>query len=232
MAITFQWARIPALFCCAILLTGCLGDSGGSSSKSAAPPATGGSDGGSTGIPSNRAPTISGTPATAAKTQQPYVFQPSATDPDGDAITFTIANKPAWATFDTKTGRLAGTPSSTYTGKFSGIRISVSDGTNTSSLAAFEINVAATTVSGTATLRWAPPTENIDGSPLTNLAGYIIRYGTSLTVPGQELRIGSPDITSAVVENLGPGTWYFTVSAFTTAGVESAASNAGSKTIG
>ena len=80
--------------------------------------------------PPNQAPTISGTPLTTAKTNQAYAFQPTAVDPEGDTITFKVSNKPAWASFDAKTGRLAGTPSSSSTGKFSGITIVASDGTN------------------------------------------------------------------------------------------------------
>lgn len=238
MGFTYHRIRVLALLAMAVALSGCLGSGGGGSGSSAAPPASGGSSGGgsgggSGGTPTNRAPTISGTPVTSAKAQEPYVFQPAAADPDGDAVTFTIENRPAWATFDQKTGKLAGTPSSAYTGKFAGIRISVSDGTTSSALPAFEINVAANVqATGSATLRWLPPTENVDGSPLTNLAGYVIRYGNSLAALSRELRVSSPDITSAVVENLGSGTWYFTVSAYTSTGAESSASNAGSKTIG
>ena len=114
----------------------------------------------------NLPPTMSGTPLTAAKTGQSYTFQPTAVDPEGDTITFNVSNKPAWASFDTTTGRLAGTPSSSSTGKFSGITIVASDGTNSSQLGPFEITVTSTAATGTATLSWQPPTENADGTPL------------------------------------------------------------------
>lgn len=39
--------------------------------------------------------------------------------------------------------------------------------------------IPATTVRGSATLSWTPPTKNTDGSRLTDLAGYKIYYGTS-----------------------------------------------------
>ena len=64
------------------------------------PPATG---------PTNKAPTISGTPVTSAKTTLPYSFQPVAADADGDKLTFSIAGKPDWATFNPSNGALAGT---------------------------------------------------------------------------------------------------------------------------
>src|SRR5881394_3670505 len=103
----------------------------------------------------NRAPTISGTPATTATVGTAYSFTPTASDPDGDTLTFSIANMPAWATFSTTTGQLSGTP--TAAGTFSNIAINVSDGkAPTVALAAFSITVSASN---------SPPT--ISGSPPT-----------------------------------------------------------------
>lgn len=180
--------------------------------------------------PTNRAPTISGSPATTAKANQAYSFQPTASDPDGDTLTFQVANKPAWASFDASTGRLSGTPSSSVSGTFASIRITVSDGTASSALPAFSIDVASAML-GTATLSWQPPTENTDGSPLTNLAGFIVRYGTTLEALSEQVRISNPGLTTYLVENLTPAKWYFQVSAFNNAGVESAPSVTGMKTI-
>src|SRR5213075_24006 len=103
----------------------------------------------------NRAPTISGTPATTATVGTAYTFTPTASDPDaGTTLTFSVANKPAWATFSTTTGQLQGTP--TAAGTFANIAISVSDGQASASLASFSIVVTqpnrAPTISGT------PPT--------------------------------------------------------------------------
>ena len=181
-------------------------------------------------LTTNSAPTISGTPPTSAKVNQAYSFQPTASDPDGDQLTFQIANKPAWATFDASTGRLSGTPSSSYTGTFSDIRISATDGKATSSLNAFAVSDAGRQV-GSATLSWQPPTSNTDGSPLVNLAGYVIRYGTSLNALATEVRVSNPGLTTYVVSELEPATWYFQVSAYNSSGVESAPSATASKTI-
>ena len=181
--------------------------------------------------PPNQAPTISGTPLTSAKTNEAYSFQPTAVDPEGDTITFKVSNKPAWASFDTKTGKLAGTPSSSSTGKFSGITIVATDGANNSQLGPFDITVTSTATTGSATLSWQPPTENADGSPLTNLAGYKIRYGTKSDTLTLEVKISNPGITTAMIEDLAPATWYFTVSAYTSTGVESLPSAVGSKTV-
>lgn len=90
---------------------------------------------------SNHAPSITGTPAAAAATGTPYSFQPSATDADGDALTFSISNKPSWATFSTTTGSLTGTPAAGDVGSTRNIAISVSDGKTSASLSTFSITV-------------------------------------------------------------------------------------------
>ncbi len=182
--------------------------------------------------PQNRAPTISGTPATSAKTNAPYTFQPLASDPDGDPLTFEVVNKPSWASFDNTTGRLAGTPSSSSTGRFGGIQIVASDGEAEDTLGPFEVVVASDTVSGSATLSWIPPTENVDGTPLMNLAGYVIRYGTRADTLDKSLKLTNPGLTSTVIEGLPAATWYFTLIAYTSSGSESAPSGVASKTIG
>ncbi len=101
----------------------------------------------------NTPPTISGTPASTVTSGQAYAFQPTASDADRQTLRFGIANKPAWASFDTTTGRLSGTPAVANAGTYSNIVISVSDGVDTVSLPAFAITVVAAnrapTISGT-----------------------------------------------------------------------------------
>ena len=103
--------------------------------------------GGTNPGPSNRAPTISGSPAAAVAVGQAYGFTPMASDPDGHALTFSITNRPAWANFNTSTGRLSGTPTAANVGSYSAIVISVSDGIASASLPSFGIVVAQSTTS-------------------------------------------------------------------------------------
>jgi hypothetical protein len=56
------------------------------------------------------------------------VFKPSASDPDGNTLRFSIINRPAWVSFSTATGRLSGTPGANRVGRYVDIRIRVSDG--------------------------------------------------------------------------------------------------------
>jgi hypothetical protein len=87
-----------------------------------------------TGSTTNQPPTISGTPPTSVQTGVAYAFTPTAKDPEGKTLTFSITNKPVWATFSTTTGKLSGTPSSAQTGTYSNIQIKASDGSLTASL--------------------------------------------------------------------------------------------------
>ena len=211
----------------AVSLTGCLFDG------DLVPDRSSNATTGSTSIddPSNQAPTISGAPLATARVNEAYSFQPSASDPDGDALAFQISNKPAWATFDTRTGRLSGTPSTSSTGVFSDVRITVSDGRASSALAPFAISVTSSQTTGSATLSWQPPTSNTDGSLLTNLAGYVVRYGTAPDALNVQVRIENPGLVTYVVSDLTPATWYFQVVAYNSLGVESSPSATGSKTI-
>jgi hypothetical protein len=178
----------------------------------------------------NRAPVIGGTPPESVQAGQAYGFTPSASDPDGQPLTFSIANKPAWATFDAATGRLAGTPDAAQAGTYSGIEISASDGSLSTVLPSFSVTVLAQP-KGSATVSWVPPTTHVDGSPLTNLAGYRIVYGSSADQLTASVNIPNAVVTAATIENLAPGTWYFAVKAYTTANVESDLSQVGQKTV-
>jgi hypothetical protein len=179
---------------------------------------------------SGGAPTISGTPATSVTPGTAYSFTPTARDPNGDKLTFSIANRPSWAAFSTTTGRLSGTPTSAHIGAYSNIRISVTDGKSTVSLPVFAVTVS-DVANGAATLSWTPPTRNTNGSTLTNLAGYRIYYGTSTSTLNRSVQIANPGLSTYVVTNLSPATWYFSVRAFNSAGAESTASNVASKIV-
>ena len=92
----------------------------------------------------NQAPTIGGTPSANATVGSAYSFTPSASDPDGDSLSFSIVNAPSWVIFDNATGTITGSPTSSDLGSYPDILISVTDGTASASLPAFTINVAET----------------------------------------------------------------------------------------
>jgi hypothetical protein len=178
----------------------------------------------------NTAPTISGTPTTSINAGTLYSFQPTAADADGDTLTFSVANAPSWATFNTSTGSVSGTPTASQVGTYANVSISVSDGTVSRSLPAFSIAVNQVSL-GTATVSWTPPTLNSDGTALTDLSGYRIYYGTSTTALTQSVQVNGTGLTSYVINNLSPATYYFAVTAYNAANSESDRSNVVSKAI-
>jgi len=84
---------------------------------------------------------------------------------------------------------------------------------------------------GTALLSWTPPTENTDGSSLTDLAGYKIRYGASPGSYSDTITINNSGLTSYLVENLASADWHFVMTSFNSAGIESSYSIEVSKTV-
>jgi hypothetical protein len=174
----------------------------------------------------NQAPRISGTPPTTGTAGAFWSFQPTASDPDGQTLTFSIDNKPAWATFSTTSGQLQGIPTA---GSWSNVVIRVTDGKLAASLPAFSIT--AKSAAGTATLRWYPPTQNVDGTPISNLTGYQLSYGTASRSYETTLQVTGASVTSAVIEGLASGTWYFAVKAVTADGAVSSFSTEVSKVL-
>ncbi len=96
--------------------------------------------------PVNRAPSISGSPTLEIQAGSSYSFTPTASDPDGDTLTFSISNQPSWASFESTTGQLSGTPGESDAGDYQGIVITVSDGALSTALAEFTITVNGTKV--------------------------------------------------------------------------------------
>jgi hypothetical protein len=71
---------------------------------------------------------------------------------------------------------------------------------------------------GIATLSWNAPTTNADGSPIGTITGYTIYYGSDPTAMTQTIQIADPKATSYVVQQLRPGTYYFSVATSTASG--------------
>jgi hypothetical protein len=201
--------------------------------------------------------TIYGTPAASVTATRYYGFQSWATDTDHKSVTYTIKNKPSWATFDARYGHLYGVPSASSVGTYSNIVITASDGVSSASLPAFAITVKSagggtgttsgsgsgsggstgggsggtTSSSGSVTVNWTPPTLNTNGSALTNLAGYTISYGTSASNLSSSVKVATTGVTSYVIDNLPAGTYYFGVTAYSSAAQTSTVSHVVSKTI-
>jgi hypothetical protein len=223
--------RVLAPVLASLTLVGCGGGDGDTVN-----PVTGATTADETGAPATA--TISGTPSTSVTVGTNYSFTPTAGDSDGGALKFSIANAPAWAKFNAATGQLSGSPTVTQTGTTMNIVITAADGSATAALPAFSITVTGTAAStpsgsGTATVKWIAPTENSNGTALTNLAGYTVYYGTNASTlsEGTSIQVSNPATLSYTVTGLGSGTWYFAVASYTSTGQISSLSSVSSKTI-
>jgi hypothetical protein len=230
---------LSALLVAGLLLAACgsgvgVSPAGATASATPAAPAATPAPPPATPAPPAAAPVkLTGTPSSSVTVGQNYLFQPTVAQ-GGDVVTFKIQGKPTWAAFDPDTGALTGKPATANEGTSGGITITGTNGSTSSSIGPFAIVVkapAAAPATGSATLSWTAPTHNTDGTPVTDLAGYRILYGTSASAMTTTITVANAAETSYVVGGLAAGTYYFAVVAYNSAGMDSSKSNVGSKTI-
>ncbi|MFY8299883.1 putative Ig domain-containing protein [Pseudoalteromonas sp. SS15] len=107
----------------------------------------------------NDAPTIEGQPEVNIIANNEYSFSPSISDIENNQLTVTVENLPEWLTLDSSTGMLHGTPTNAQVATYSNIQMSVSDGTTTSQLAPFSINVDYSTLAAPTNLKQTSSTK-------------------------------------------------------------------------
>jgi hypothetical protein len=172
----------------------------------------------------NHPPLISGTPAVSVLADGTYLFQPTATDADADPLSFTISNKPGWASFSTVTGQLSGAPGLGNVGTYTNIVISVSDGKVNTSLPEFAIEVDAPPVqTGSLTLSWQAPVTRTDGTPLSlaDIKGYRIHYGPTAGNYNSHLELDDGTAQQVTLTGIPPGTYYLVMTTYDDTGLES-----------
>ena len=215
-----------------LMLAACSGDGGGTNkpaaTSSTSSPGGSSSTAGSTSTSGGSASTtgslsISGAPNRQVIANQPYWFRPTANNTNGSVPRFGIANLPRWGFFNATTGEMTGTPSYSDVGVYRGVTVTVTAGTQMRALA-FDVEVVQVGTSSV-TLTWTPPTENEDGTPLTNLAGYRIRYGSQSGNYTSVVNLSNPGLATYVLGGLASGTYYVVISAYNQSGVESGYSN-------
>jgi hypothetical protein len=231
-------SRLTGLLVVGLLLAGCW-DSSGTDTANAGSGNAAATTGATTATGAATAPsapsasiTMEGTPSTTATVGQQYSFQPKVIS-SGAGISFAATGLPSWLAFNTSTGALAGTPSASDEGTTGHIVITASTAGASATSTPFTIRVqpapASTAVS--VKLSWAAPTENTDGTPVTDLAGYHIYYGTNPAELTLSASVVGADSTTYVVGDLPSGTYYFSVVAYNSAGVDSGQSNLANETI-
>jgi hypothetical protein len=199
----------------------------GTGGGSQPPPGTGG--GNPPPAAQDQPPTVSLPSESVVLVGRELVVVPTARDPEGRALTFSVENKPAWMRFSSTTGELAGTPAAVHVGTYRDVRVTVSDGQSQAS--ALTTVVVVSSAAGRATLSWNAPTQRTDGTPLTDLAGFRIYFGNSRDDLRYVIEVKDPGARSWVVEDLTQGAWFFAATAFDRAGLESDRSNVASKSI-
>ena len=107
----------------------------------------------------NDAPTIDGQPEVDIIANNEYSFSPSISDIEDSQLTVSVENLPEWLTLDSSTGMLQGTPTNAQVATYSNIQMSVSDGTTTSQLPAFSINVDYSTLAAPNNLKQTSSTK-------------------------------------------------------------------------
>ncbi|MGB5261570.1 MAG: putative Ig domain-containing protein [Gammaproteobacteria bacterium] len=175
--------------------------------------------------PINNAPTISGSPARSVVAGTAYSFRPTASDAEGDRLTFSISGKPAWASFSSSNGRLSGTPGAGHVRTYRNIAIAVTDGKGTKVLPAFSITVDPAPVAvGAFTLTWTAPVARADGSPLSlsEIKGYRIHYGSTAGNYPNVFDVRDGSAVKATVNNVPAGTYRVVMTTYDSNGLESA----------
>jgi hypothetical protein len=81
------------------------------------------------------------------------------------------------------------------------------------------------------TFGWVAPTQNSNGTPLSNLAGYKIHYGTASENYTQVVALSNPSLSRYVLDSLPSGTYFFAITAYNTQGIESALSGEATATL-
>jgi hypothetical protein len=213
MATTTRLCIAFSLMSIAALTLGGCNDGSGNAYTAATPNST---------TSTSSALSISGNPAQFVEIGSSYEFHPIVSNASAAVLTFSIQNKPSWASFDPASGTLSGTPSAANAGNSGNILISVSDGSATSALTAFSIDVVQSATAGTASLSWISPPTNASGA--LGVEGYHIYFGNSAKNLTHVVNVESSNATSFVINDLPAGTWYFGIASYNGDKVESSMS--------
>lgn len=178
--------------------------------------------------PENQAPVISGASEANVVAGTQYSFTPTASDPEGDSLSFSVSNLPSWASFDDQTGAVSGLPQESDVGQYADITISVSDGELSATLSPFAIDVQTSQVAtGSLTLRWSAPTTRTDGSNLLldEIDGYCIYLGDTSDNLQMEVDLSDGLADSHTVPDLPVGNYFVAITAYDQDGGHSGYSN-------
>lgn len=189
-------------------------------------------------IPSNAPPSIVAEGADA-QVGLAFDYQPVVQDRESDTLRFTAVNLPPWASLDSASGHISGTPGPDDAGLYESISITVADARHEVVTAPFSITVnpapdavdAQEYGDGVASLQWEMPPSKVSGEPLDDLVGYRILYGRSSSDLDHSVMVEDPATTNYQVSGLTSGLWYFAVVAVNANGFEGPPTTLASKSI-
>jgi Putative Ig domain len=220
-------ARLAEWLIVVVMIGGCAGGGSSSTSSTGTIAGSGQSVSGviTTASPTTTVSTIAfqGASPPSATVGTKYSFQPTVSSSSA-VVTFAISGQPPWIAFDRNTGALSGTPVAKDEGTTGHIVITASNGSYSTSMTPFTIRVnpaTAPSAVASAVLSWAAPTENADGTPITDLAGYRIFYGTNPTELTKSVDVAGARSTTYVIKGLDSGTYYFSIVAYNSIGLGS-----------
>lgn len=211
-----------ALFGAILVLVASLAGCGGSDSTGSSSSSTSSTSSSTSSATSGF--TLTGTPAVAANPGVKYQFQPTVNQTAGQ-VTFSISGQPSWASFNSTTGELSGTPSQSMVGMSADVTITASNGASAASIGPFTIVVTTAAIPpGSIAVSWEPPTDSSQ-SLLGQLAGYYIYYGTSSDDLSHSVLVFGGGTSDYVIQGLAPGTYYLALTTYNAQGIQSERSN-------
>ena len=109
-----------------------------------------------------------------------------------------------------------------------GMRCTIANASGTSIVNVTNANITCVKTQS-ATLMWTLPTQNTDGTPLTDLTNFILYYGTDSTFTTSTTRLLPASTLMTTVNNLVPNnTYYFAIASVSASGGIGQKSNAAS----
>jgi hypothetical protein len=129
-----------------------------------------------------------------------------------------------WSTAPVASGCIA-------SGSWSGTKFASGSETLAKITASKSYTLTCTWNNGSTSLTWTPPTQNSNNTPLTDLTGYKVLYGTTAGALTQQKVISDATAGATTITALPGGTWYFAVRSVNSKQLESDNSNVAQKTI-
>jgi hypothetical protein len=174
-------------------------------------------------IQGNTPPSLRGQGELIIQYTEEFQYQLSAYDVDGDPLIITLANQPSWMQFDQESMLISGQPTFDDVGIYSGIYMSVFDGTDTTRIGPITIHVVEKLYE--LEISWEHSFEDVNNDPISNLAGYIISWGPSPDQLNNKQTVPTANTFSSTVSRIPSGRYYFSMTAVLENAVQSDPSN-------